>query len=573
MRPLLDTALAAAAASTASLDHPVPDRHGSNLYTGDTQFALLLQQYLPAEVYAHLQPYLTHMGQLAGGRLDELALTADKNPPTLEYRSRSGQDAQRIVKHPAYVEMERVAYGDFSLAIMSHREGVLGWQGKLPPLAKYALTYLFVQAEFGLCCPLSMTDSLSRTLRKYGAPELVDKYWGQLTAVDFEDQAQGAMFMTEQAAGSDIANTQTMATPQADGSWRLTGEKWFCSNPDAAFAMVLARVEGAPAGMKGISLFLLPRQLDDGSHNHYRIVRLKEKLGTRSMASGEIRMEGAVAYLVGEQGRGFVQMADMVNNSRLSNGVRAAGLMRRAVAEAEFIASERHAFGKALQDMPLMQRQLDKLRIRAEQARTMVLQTAAALQRSDAGEEGGYALLRILTPLIKFRACRDARMVTGDAMEVRGGCGYIEEWSDPRLVRDAHLGSIWEGTSNIVALDVLRAIRREGSLPVLQAHAAQLLAEINDTEAAPAFKAVLQDALERAGRFAQSAVEAGPEGERLARTAASSLYHSFTAIAMAWEASQMRSAERMRWAQLVLVHRVLPRDPLQDSEIPAGWLA
>jgi alkylation response protein AidB-like acyl-CoA dehydrogenase len=378
------------------------------------------------------------------------------------------------------------------------------------------------------------------------------------------------MFMTEQAAGSDIANTQTMAAPQADGSWRLTGEKWFCSNPDAAFAMVLARVEGAPAGMTGISLFLLPRQLDDGSHNHYRIVRLKEKLGTRSMASGEIRMEGAVAYLVGEQGRGFVQMADMVNNSRLSNGVRAAGLMRRAVAEAEFIASERHAFGKALQDMPLMQRQLDKLRIRAEQARTMVLQTAAALQRSDAGEEGGYALLRILTPMIKFRACRDARMVTGDAMEVRGGCGYIEEWSDPRLVRDAHLGSIWEGTSNIVALDVLRAIRREGSLPVLQAHAAQLLAQ---TEAAPAFKAALQDALDRACGFAQAAVDARADGERLARTAASAIYNSFTAIAMAWEAAQMRSAERMRWAQLVLVHRVLPRDPLQDSEIPASWLA
>lgn len=552
----------------AAAAHPVPDRHGSNLYTTDHEFAALLQLYLPPAVYTHLQPHLERMGHLAGGRLDELALTADKNPPTLEHRTRSGQDGQRIVKHPAYVEMERVAYGEFALATMSHREGALGWAGKLPPLAKYALTYLFVQAEFGLCCPLSMTDSLTRTLRKFGAPQLVDKYWAQLTATDFDDMAQGAMFMTEQAAGSDISNTQTMAYPQADGSWRLSGDKWFCSNPDAAFAMVLARVEGAPAGMKGISLFLLPRQLDDGSSNHYRIIRLKEKLGTRSMASGEIRMEGAVAYLVGEQGRGFVQMADMVNNSRLSNGVRAAGMMRRAVAEAEFIAQERHAFGKALQDMPLMQRQLDKLRIYSEQARTMVLQTAQALQRSDAGEEGGYALLRILTPLIKFRACRDARKVTGDAMEVRGGCGYIEEWSDPRLVRDAHLGSIWEGTSNIVALDVLRAIRREGSLPVLQAHAARLL---DETPAAPGFKAALAQAMERASAMAQAAVDAGPDGERLARTAASGLYHCFTAIAMAWEAARTASPERMRWAQLVLLHRVLPRDPLQDSAIPGNW--
>lgn len=548
--------------------HPVPDRHGNNLYSTDLQFEQLLKLYLPAEVHAHLQPHLVRMGQLAGGRLDELALIADKNPPTLEHRSRTGKDEQRIIKHPAYVEMERVAYGEFALATMSHREGVLGWKGKLPPLAKYALTYLFVQAEFGLCCPLSMTDSLTRTLRKFGAPELVDKYWEQLTATEFDDMAQGAMFMTEQAAGSDISNTQTLAKPNHDGSWSLTGDKWFCSNPDAAFAMVLARVEGAPAGMKGISLFLLPRELDDGSTNHYRIIRLKEKLGTRSMASGEISMNGATAYLVGEQGRGFVQMADMVNNSRLSNGVRAAGMMRRAVAEAEFIAQERQAFGKALVDMPLMQRQLDKLRIYSEQARTMVLQTAQALQRSDAGEKDGYALLRILTPLIKFRACRDARKVTGDAMEVRGGCGYIEEWSDPRLVRDAHLGSIWEGTSNIVALDVLRAIRREGSLPVLQAHATQLLEQI---EAPSAFIEALSNAMNRASVLAQAAVDAGAEGERLARTAASALYHCFTAIAMAWEASHTKSQQRMRWAQLVLLHRVLPHDPLQDSEIPAEW--
>lgn len=563
MRSPMDVQRTAAAAA-----HPVPDRHGSNLYSTDLQLEPLLRLYLPQQVHAHLQPYLQRMGYLAGGRLDELALIADKNPPTLEHRTRSGQDAQRIHKHPAYVELERVAYGEFALATMSHRNGALGWEGKLPPLAKYALTYLFVQAEFGLCCPLSMTDSLTRTLRKFGTPELVEKYWSQLTATDFEDMAQGAMFMTEQAAGSDIANTQTLARPNADGSWSLTGDKWFCSNPDAAFAMVLARVEGAPAGMKGISLFLLPRQLDDGSTNHYHIVRLKEKLGTRSMASGEIRMDGAIAYLVGEQGRGFVQMADMVNNSRLSNGVRAAGLMRRAVAEAEFIAQERHAFGKALQDMPLMQRQLDKLRIRAEQARTMVLQTAQALQRSDAGEEGGYALLRILTPMIKFRACRDARMVTGDAMEVRGGCGYIEEWSDPRLVRDAHLGSIWEGTSNIVALDVLRAVRREGSLPVLQAHAAQLLAQ---TQAAPAFKAALEHAMERACALVQSAADAGAQGEHLARAAASALYHCFTAIAMAWEASHTQCLQRMRWAQLVLQHRVLPRDPLSVSAVPADW--
>ncbi|RDI28705.1 alkylation response protein AidB-like acyl-CoA dehydrogenase [Pseudacidovorax intermedius] len=546
----------------------IPDRHGQNLYTTDAELQRLLALYLPAPLLAHLQPHLHRLGALAGGPLDTLAATADQNPPTLSLRSRTGQDEQRIVKHPAYVEMERLALAEFGLGAMSHREETLGWRGKMPPAVKYALTFLFVQAEFGLCCPVSMTDSLTRTLRKFGSPELVARFLPRLTSLDFDELAQGAMFMTEQAAGSDIAATETRAWQDEAGQWRLSGDKWFCSNPDADFAMVLARADGAPAGMKGVSLFLLPRRLADGALNHYRIVRLKNKLGTRSMASGEIRLDGAIAHLVGEAGRGFVQMADMVNNSRLSNGVRAAGLMRRAVAEAEFIGRERRAFGRTLAQMPLMQRQLDKLRVPAEQARTMVFQTARTLERSDGGDAQAYALLRILTPLIKFRACRDARKVTGDAMEVRGGCGYIEEWSDPRLVRDAHLGSIWEGTSNIVALDVLRAIRREGSLPVLRAHVAGLLAEAGHA-LAPAFVQALRQTMDRACALAETATQDG--GDVLARQAASALYHCTSATAMAWESVRTGSADRLRWAQLALLHRVLPRDPLAADALPAHW--
>ncbi|MFD0669823.1 acyl-CoA dehydrogenase family protein [Ramlibacter sp. MAHUQ-53] len=550
--------------------HPIPDRHGQNLFTGDDELKRLLALYLPADLLAHLTPHFERLGALAGGPLDELAATADRHPPTLEQRTRTGLDLQRIVKHPAYVEMERLGYAEFAMGSVSHREETFGWKGKLPPAVKYVLFLLFVQAEFGLCCPISMTDSLTRTLKKFGSPELVDRFLPRLTTLDFDQLAQGAMFMTEQAAGSDIAATETLARPAADGTWRLTGDKWFCSNPDADLAMVLARVEGGPPGMKGVSLFLLPRRLDNGRPNHYRILRLKDKLGTRSMASGEIRLEGAVAYLVGEQGRGFVQMADMVNNSRLSNGVRAAGLMRRALAEARHIARERRAFGKALQDMPLMQRQLDKLAVPAEQALSMAFQTARALQRSDAGEDGAYALLRILTPLIKFRACRDARKVAGDAMEVRGGCGYIEEWSDPRVLRDAHLGSIWEGTSNIVALDVVRAMKREGSLPVLRAHVASLLAEAGG-RLAPVFADALATAMDRACALAERAAADG--GDVLARQAASALYHCTSATAMAWEAAHTGSQERLRLAQLALLHRVLPRDPLAADTIPAAWTA
>ena len=536
----------------------VPDSRGLNLYRADPALARLAALYLPPDLFAHLAPHLDRLGALAGGSLDELAGTADRNPPTLRHRTRRGEDVQSIDKHPAYRDMERLAFGEYGLAALSHRGGVLGWPAPMPPAAKYLLTYLFVQAEFGLMCPVSMTDSLTRTLRRFGDPALVARYLPALTSQDLDTLAQGAMFMTEQGAGSDVGATAVVAAPLPDGTWALTGDKWFCSNPDAALAMVLARPLGAVDGIRGVSLFLLPRILPDGRANLVHIVRLKDKLGTRSMASGEVQLRGAVAWLVGEPGAGFRQMADMVNNSRLSNGVRAAGLMRRAVTEASFVARRRVAFGTPLADMPLMQRQLLKMQVWAEQARSMSLQAAEALRRSDAGEAGAYALLRILTPLLKFRACRDARKVAGDAMEVRGGCGYIEEWPDARVLRDAHLGSIWEGTSNVVALDVLRAARRDGGLAALQAHVRGL--------AVPGLDVL--PSMARAAGLAEAAM--APGGTHLTRQAASALYHVASAAAMAWEAARLEDPARLAMAGMVLRHRVLPRDPLAaDDDEPA----
>lgn len=549
---------------------PVPDNFGANLYRADPGFDALLPLYLPGDLLAHLRPHLDRLGAMAGSRYDELAGIADRNPPVLVHRTRAGKDRQRIDKHPAYVELERAAFTDYGLASLSHRGGVLGWPEPMPPAAKYALTYLFVQAEFGLCCPVSMTDSLTRTLRKFGAPELVARHLPALTSEDFDALCQGAMFMTEQGAGSDVGATATRAWQDSDGQWRLEGDKWFCSNPDAGLAMVLARPDGAQPGTRGLTLFLLPRLLDDGTPNHYRILRLKDKLGTRSMASGEIRLEGAIAWPVGDLGRGFVQMTDMINNSRLSNGVRAAGLMRRALTESLFVARNREAFGRRLIELPLMQRQLARIMVWTEQARSVVFQTAEALRRADAGDEDARRLLRILTPLLKFRACRDARKVTGDAMEVRGGCGYIEEWGDARLLRDAHLGSIWEGTSNIVALDVLRSIRREDGLAALER---QIDRQLDEAALPPPLAACFRSARRRVSALAEVAAR---ENEHLARQAASALYHLFSASTMASEARRADAAgagRRLLLAQLVLRHRVLPRDPLAPENDEQPWLA
>ena len=552
------------------IEHPVPDAHGINLFNADAGRDLLAC-YLPKDLYQHLLPHLQRLGALAGSLLDNLAGVADKYPPTLSVRTRAGIDTSQVNKHPAYVALERYAYSEFGLAAMSHRGGVLNWPAPMPPAAKYALTYLFVQAEFGLCCPVSMTDSLARTLRKFGDSALVEKILPMVTTQDFDALHQGAMFMTEQGAGSDVSATATQATQDSDGRWTLTGDKWFCSNPDAGFAMVLARSESV-AGLKGVSLFLLPRTLADGSHNSYRILRLKDKLGTRSMASGEIRLEGAFAWLVGERGQGFKQMSDMINNSRLSNGVRAAGLMRRALTEALYIAKHRQAFGKRLIDMPLMQRQLSKMALATEQARTMVFQTAQALAAADQ-DSNQRPLMRIMTPLIKFRACRDARKVAGDAMEVRGGCGYIEEWSDARILRDAHLGSIWEGTSNIVALDVVRAIQREDSLPALREHVQALLA--GGIPVSQELAALQTERIDQAFKYA--AAVANESRSEQARQAATGLYHVITLAGMRWEARQANMPIRSHLADLILKHHLAARDPLQDDNLTdialCNWLS
>ena len=543
-------------------EQPVlPDAHGINLFDADPGYKALLSLYLEPKLFAHLLPHFERLGELAGGSLDDHALTADKNPPVLHHRRRNGENAQWIEKHPAYRSLEETAFGDYGLAAMSHRGGVLGWPDKMPPAVKYALTYVYVQAEFGVCCPLSMTDATARTISKFADAGLVARYLPGLISQDLDALTQGAMFMTEQGAGSDVGATLTRAERRGD-HWLLYGDKWFCSNADAGVALVLARPEGAPAGTKGLSLFLLPRLLHDGTPNNYRIVRLKEKLGTRDMPSGEITLEGATAYMVGEAERGFVQMADMINMSRLSNGMRAAGMMRRALTEALYISRNRSAFGKTLIELPLMRRQLLKLMLPTEVARSIMLYTAAELARADAGDEDARKRVRILTPLFKFRGCRDARRVTGDAMEVRGGAGYIEEWSDARLVRDSHLGSIWEGTSNIVAQDVQRAIKREGALEALRPALESMIA----TVANAGLREALAGSVARACGFAAASAKSGDTAH--ARQAATGLYYAAAAAILASEGMRLAKtgdARRMLLAALVNEHRLRARDPLKPA--------
>ena len=428
---------------------------------------------------------------------------------------------------------------------------------------------MFAQSEFGILCPLSVSETSAYHFEWADDPKLKEMFWEGLTSLDFDNRLTGTQFMTEKAAGSDVGEATLTAVPDGD-AWKLYGEKWFCSHADADVALLLARPEGAAAGTKGLGLFAMPRRLEDGSRNSYRIVRLKEKLGTKSMASGEIIFDGAKAYAVGDVENGIKQMLRQVNLSRLSHGVRAAGMMRRCLNEALSVARYRRQFGEPVVNKPLMQGQLLDMILPTEQALTAVFYAASAMRRADAGDEAGKKALRIATPLLKMMACRDNVPVATASMETRGGLGYIEEWVNARLVRDAQIGLLWEGTTNMNALDVItRAVGKE--------HAEEALLDdvtgwLDAADGCPGqLRSRLKQTVSRAVDFAR-AVAADKGNERHCRQAAAGLYHAQTAALMAAEGAVIGAAggdaRRLLIARLVLDRRLAPQDPLKLDESP-----
>ncbi len=523
-----------------------PTCRGLNYYAIDRSAQDLLPLYMDAPLLAHLQPHLAALGELAGGRLHDLSDQAERHPPVLHPRDGYGRDEEWVEYHPAYRDMEAIAFGRFGLHAMCHRAGVLGWSAPMPPIAKYVFHYLFSQAEFGLLCPVNLTDSSSELVRRFGGADLRTRYLERMWSQDLATVLRCAQFMTEKTGGSDVGAAELSAVRDGE-QWRLWGEKWFCSNVDSELAVLLARPEGAPAGSRGLGLFLMPKTLPDGRRNAYRILRLKDKLGSRTMASGEIMFEGAVAYQLGALDQGLKQMLVMVNSSRVSHLARAAGMMRRCLNEAMQAARHRNAFGRAVIDHPLMRRQLLKLMVPTEQALSALLHAATAAEN----------VLRLLTPIAKYRACRDNVTVATGAMEARGGNGYIEDWPNARLVRDAHLGLLWEGTSNINALDaVQRAVGKARAHEALRDD----LAERLDTAGLPGqFRTRLQGAIADALRLAEE-VAAHPENERFCRMAAGRLYHATTAALLASEGARLGTAggdaRRLLLSRFVVEHRL-----------------
>lgn len=276
------------------------------------------------------------------------------------------------------------------------------------------------------------------------------------------------MFLTEKTGGSDVGATTTLARPAPDGTWRLTGDKWFCSNANANVTLTLARMPDGAPGTRGLGLFLLPARLPDGSPNPgLRRVALKDKLGVRSMATAECELRDAHAHLITGEGKGFLAMADMVNLSRLYNAVASVGIARRALREGRKNGAWRGAFGKPLRDHPLYARAGAALSTEVRGALLFVLDTADTFDRAAAGDARAHALLRGLTPQAKAMTARLAVDAASQACEMLGGNGYVKPWVTERLLRDAQVLPIWEGTTNVQALDFLRACAKERAAEAL----------------------------------------------------------------------------------------------------------
>ncbi|GAA4997394.1 acyl-CoA dehydrogenase family protein [Kitasatospora paranensis] len=436
---------------THEVTNQVPDPYGHDVAADP---ALLEALHRAGAGWA--EDELHTLGRLAGSeQADTWGRLANENPPVLRTHDRYGHRIDEVEFHPHWHDLMRTAVG--------HGLHAAPWQDERPGAhtARAAKFYVWGQVEAGHTCPISMTYAAVPALR--ATPALAEVYEPLLAAREYdfglrEPQAKrgliAGMSMTEKQGGSDVRANTTAAVPQADGTYRLTGHKWFTSAPMSDLFLTLAQAPG------GLSCFVLPRVLPDGSRNRLLLQRLKDKLGNKSNASAEIEYDGATGWLVGEEGRGVPTIIEMVNMTRLDCTIGAASGMRYGTVRALHHATHRRAFGAALVDRPLMRNVLADLVVESEAATTVAMRLAAATDAALAGDEQEAMLRRLGLAVSKYWVCKRGPAHAAEAMECLGGNGYVEESGMPRLYREAPLVSIWEGSGNVAALDALRAMAR-----------------------------------------------------------------------------------------------------------------
>jgi acyl-CoA dehydrogenase len=474
----------------------------SNQYLDDPVLQSYLKRVLPRDVLSDIEPELIEMGRLAGDELYQMQLADRLNEPRLTQWDAWGNRIDKIELTPLWREAEKIA-AEHGLVATAYEQK----HGPFSRVHQCALAYLFTPSTDIYSCPLAMTDGATRTLLNSGNQALIDRAVPHLTTRDPNQFWTSGQWMTELTGGSDVGISETTArsdNPHNENSkWKLFGRKWFTSAATSQMALTLARPEGNPPGGRGLALFYLEPRDANGHLQNIRVERLKDKLGTRKVPTAELTLEGAPAELVMGTSDGVKNITPLLNITRLWNGISAAALMRRSVALAFDYAQKRIAFGTPLVQKPLHMDTLATLQAESEGAFQLAFYVAELTGRDETKQltEDESLLLRLLTPLMKLTTARQAVAVTSEVLEAFGGAGYVEDTGLPILLRDAQVLTIWEGTTNVLALDALRALGNDRR--ALQSFKADAECCLNNTDSKLA--RVVRDSLARAESWLRSA--------------------------------------------------------------------
>jgi acyl-CoA dehydrogenase len=453
---------------------------GLNWYLTDPTLRFTMAYYLQPDELAVVEPHLTGMGELMGGPVARWAEETDRNPPRLERYDRWGHDVSQVVMPASFAQSKRAVL-DAQQALRAETRAAKVSSG----LALFASNYLLNQADIGMGCALGTGGGMVQSLvAAYAPADVAEHVLAKFASGEWAGET--AQLLTERTGGSDLGALETTARRAGD-AWLLNGFKWFASNCAGEAFVVLAKPEGAPDSSRGVANFLVLRNRRDGTRNGVRVRRLKDKLGTRSVASGEVEFVDAEAFLLSDEpssdagpsdGKGLGRMMELTNAARLGIALFGLANARRALVESLCYARQRHAFGGALIDKPLMRRKLAEMIVDVEAALALVFDgTGAANHRQPRGMRQ-----RIAVPVTKLKVCRLGITAASDAIEIHGGNGYIETWPVARLLRDAQVNTIWEGPDNILCLDVRRGIEQSRAHETLLARLRDAVSVSDDDE-------------------------------------------------------------------------------------------
>ncbi|HKU77115.1 MAG TPA: acyl-CoA dehydrogenase family protein [Pyrinomonadaceae bacterium] len=481
-----------------------------NQYSDDLLLRSYLKRVLPADVLREIEESLIEMGRLAGGELYELQLADRLNEPKLTQWDAWGNRVDRIELTPVWRLAERIA-AEHGVVATAYEQR----HGSLSRVHQCALAYLFTPSTDIYSCPLAMTDGAARTLLGSGNQALIDRAVPHLITRDPKEFWTAGQWMTELTGGSDVGISETIA--KQDGEvFRLYGRKWFTSAISSQMALTLARPEGNPPGGRGLALFYLETRDDNGRPQNIQINRLKDKLGTRKVPTAELTLDGTQAQLVKGPTDGVRNIAPLLNITRLWNGISAVSLMRRGLALSFDYAQKRVAFGAPLSEKPLHRDTLATLLAETAGAFHLAFYVAELTGRNETREisDEDALLLRVLTPVMKLTTGKQSVMVASEVLETFGGAGYVEDTGLPVLLRDSQVLPIWEGTTNVLALDTLRALQSSdkdlrSGFARFEAAVMKCLANVSDTQAARSALEHAASWLNEAMRAGQPALEAG----------------------------------------------------------------